>query len=93
MTYKKALNDLKRQVEHFENGTEFSYSLPPLKVAVKALEKQIPKKVELYTNDGNFKWQNYPCPCCKEMLGLNINKRYVKFCPNCGQALDWSDTE
>ena len=57
------------------------------------LEKQIPKKVELYTNDGNFKWQNYPCPCCKEMLGLNVNKRYVKFCQNCGQALDWGDGE
>ena len=65
-----------------------------LKTAVKRLiEKQIPKKVELYTNDGNFKWKNYPCPCCGEMLGLNVNKRYVSFCPKCGQALDWSDTE
>lgn len=58
---------------------------------ISILEKQIPKKVELYTNDGNFKWENYPCPCCKEMLGLNVNKRHVKFCPNCGQALDWSE--
>ena len=63
------------------------------KFVLGCIEKQIPKKVELYTNDGNFKWQNYPCPCCKEMLGLNVNKRYVKFCQNCGQALDWSDTE
>jgi hypothetical protein len=60
---------------------------------ISALEKQIPKKVELYTNDGNFKWKNYPCPCCREMLGLNVNKRYIKFCPNCGQALDWGDSE
>lgn len=59
----------------------------------KALKKQIPKKVELYINDGNFKWKNYPCPCCGEMLGLNVNKRYVSFCPKCGQALDWSDTD
>ena len=61
--------------------------------AISALEKQIPKKVELYKHNGDFKWSNYPCPCCGEMLGLKVNKRYVKFCPNCGQALDWSDTE
>lgn len=63
-----------------------------LKIAVEALEKQIPKKVELYKHNGDFKFENYPCPCCGEMLGLKVNKRYVKFCQNCGQALDWSDT-
>lgn len=62
-------------------------------VAISALEKQIPKRVELYKHNGDFKWENYPCPCCGEMLGLEVDKRYVKFCPNCGQALDWSDTE
>ena len=59
---------------------------------IEALEKQIPKKVELYKHCGEYKWENYPCPYCGEMLGLEVNKRYVKFCPNCGQALDWSDT-
>lgn len=60
-------------------------------LALNALDKQIPKKVELYKHNGDFKWGNYPCPCCGEMLGLKVNKRYVKFCPNCGQALQWED--
>lgn len=60
-------------------------------LALNALDKQIPKKVELYKHNGDFKWENYPCPCCGEMLGLKVNKRYVKFCPNCGQALQWED--
>lgn len=64
-----------------------------LALAQKSLDRQIPKKVELYKHNGDFKWENYPCPCCGEMLGLEVNKRYVKFCPNCGQALDWSDSE
>lgn len=49
-----------------------------------ALEKQIPKKiiVEKYDIGGN----DYFCPCCSEASkGL--------YCSNCGQALDWSDTE
>ena len=49
-----------------------------------ALEKQIPKKiiVEKYDIGGN----DYFCPCCSE-----VSKSL--YCSNCGQALDWSDTE
>jgi len=87
MTYKKALNDLKRQVEHFENGTEFSYSLPPLKVAIKALEKQIPKKptVKKSCKVNAFTLR---CPNCEAVLQSDS-----PCCRYCGQALDWSDTE
>lgn len=92
MTYKKALNDLKRQVEHFENGTEFSYSLPPLKVAIKALEKQIPKK----PIDDRYPW--CICPVCGGSIYLKNVQEHIQcqettYCEHCGQALDWSDTE
>ena len=88
MTYKKALNDLKRQVEHFENGTEFSYSLPPLKVAVKALEKQIPKKPRV--DDDSW----LCCPNCDETFAMfdNLNRRLL-CCGCCGQKLDWSEVD
>lgn len=36
---------------------------------------------------------NYPCPNCGEMLGLNVNKKWTNFCPHCGQALDWSESD
>lgn len=84
------LGEIKRKA--IENGIKTEYVLNE-KAIISALEKQIPKKVELYINDGDFKWENYPCPCCGEMLGLKVNKGYVKFCPKCGQALDWGDSE
>ena len=53
-------------------------------MAIKALEKQIPKKPD-FTADKEFAL----CPCCNGK-GL-LNKQ--KYCDNCGQKLDWSDEE
>lgn len=49
----------------------------------KALEKQIPKKAEIK--------EKFPdsfiieCPVCNRRMFK------YKFCPNCGQALDWTE--
>ena len=50
-------------------------------MAISALEKQIPKKVEEYLTS------SFCCPACTSVLS-----RYSQYCSNCGQALDWSDT-
>lgn len=58
-------------------------------VAIKALEKQIPKKVLKFGKYG------FNCPCCKEDLGLESEDIFIfdmtppKYCDNCGQKLDW----
>lgn len=52
------------------------------KVAIESLEKQIPKKLDL--DDGVY------CPCCLHEFKVYSATRY---CPNCGQAIDWSDVE
>lgn len=52
-----------------------------IKAAISALEKQIPEKPSSYN-----KFQ-YHCECGA------IVKTYENYCHNCGQALDWSDTE
>ena len=82
MTNEEAIIDIRENIQPIIGGKS-------LDIAISALEKQIPKRVELYKHNGDFKWENYPCPYCGEMLGLEINKRYVKFCPNCGQKLLW----
>lgn len=51
-----------------------------LEVAVKALEKQIPKKPS-----ETDKARCIHCAC--------VVKRDERFCKNCGQALDWRDNE
>ena len=54
-----------------------------MELAISALEKQIPKKPDL---DGGVY-----CPCCLHEFKENYDE--TRYCPNCGQALDWSDTE
>lgn len=51
--------------------------------AKKALEKQIPqKKIKAKFSNGV---EYYKCPSCGVADGLIKN-----YCPNCGQAIDWS---
>ena len=51
-----------------------------LQIAVKAVEKQIPKKPRKTRSE-------IVCPTCNTLVGSS------PYCRYCGQALDWSDTE
>ncbi len=53
-----------------------------MEMAIGALEKQIPSKVEQYDKGGFY------CPKCEFIL--NISQQY---CDYCGQALDWEDVK
>lgn len=62
----------------FENAYE---------MAIKALEKQIPKKPRFYAH-------NYYCSVCDNLVGNNeFEWRRFKYCDTYGQKLDWSDEE
>lgn len=56
-----------------------------------ALEKQIPKKPKLY----EYTEKPFPvcCPCCGDLWNYNEYGAGMKFCWECGQAIDWSDEE
>lgn len=69
-----------------------------INTAVSALEKQIPKKPDLwgdgYDENGTLVYDNAICPNCgNDDFEYDINNWGCKYCPDCGQALDWSDTE
>ena len=53
----------------------------PLRLAIKALEKQIPKKPII--NKRKIQCVN----------GHNQPVQHYKYCPMCGQLMDWSDEE
>ena len=60
-----------------------------LETAIKALEKQIPKKYELFLGQDL-------CPTCNNTFGSDAIRKTLSswkmnYCQYCGQALDWSD--
>lgn len=103
MTTEKAiyqLTDLIKDRESFCHHDDFDdmflQDIDALKVGISALEKQVPKKVkrEFRTIGGAItSFETDVCPSCGmdfyiDDLGQTM---YCDFCPNCGQALDWSD--
>lgn len=55
------------------------------KMAIKALEKQVPMKPYNCKTSGGQKGNM--CPRCQRLLVLG----YPQYCEFCGQAIDWSD--
>lgn len=64
-----------------------------VKVAIEAMEKATPKKPTLegdgYAPDGTFVWDEWLCPHCSSRYELDYEDH--DYCPNCGQAIDWSE--
>ena len=98
MTYKEVYEYLKVVREALnkkpisnENAVQMS------EVAIKAIEKQIPKRPLLQDiHDGNNRLLDYlyNCPICHMFVcyatELSIEEKFA-YCPSCGQALDWSN--
>lgn len=65
-------------------------------MAIMALEKQIPNPV-VYEGDGYadgvMVYDMAYCPVCDHAFEEGCAGWKSKFCPNCGQALDWSEDE
>lgn len=64
-----------------------------LNLAIKALEKQIPKKPMLegdgYCPEGNLVYDTWFCPNCDKDYEVDYDD--FDYCPNCGQHIDWSE--
>lgn len=90
MTFEKAIFILK---DHFDkrNWCNKSDADEALEMAIKALEKQIPKKPIIETISAST---NEPplivgfCPNCTTDRPM-VTNRYDLYCRSCGQALDW----
>lgn len=69
---------------------------PVYEVAVKALEKQIPKKPllrfcgECQRDCSNCERYEDRCPNCNGGLYVECSSNH-QYCPNCGQRLDWRE--
>lgn len=59
-----------------------------LNMAVEALEKQIPRKPLNREDKSEISYGD--CPCCSNMID---NWDDIRYCGECGQAIDWEETE
>lgn len=57
-----------------------------LRVAINALEKQIPKKLI-----NTCQYVSGCCPNCKKYISDWLEYNKFMCCPYCGQKLDWSE--
>lgn len=77
-----------------ENGIETKIILNEKNVA-DALRKQIPQKPEYegdgYDDDGNLIYDIWICPNCCDRYEVDYETH--RYCPNCGQKIDWSEGE
>ena len=79
-------------IKYIENHGYISDEVKDM--AIKALEKQIPKKVKIE------QWIYTKCDCGFEFSKHHGDGYYsiplenkTKYCPNCGQRLKWSEEE
>ena len=75
----------------YSQGT-FREQKEAFSVAINALEKQIPKKVNLRHIRKYDGFDDGECPNCGMSVSRDCDGDDV-FCPDCGQKLDWSDEE
>lgn len=104
MTEKEAVKVIRKElhsfcecsgIDCFNSDCENCKIILAYEKAIKALEKQIPKRaISIYK--GNY---NYNCPTCKNYINISDDDLYVygieppKYCDECGQALDWGEKE
>lgn len=88
MTPQEAINIIE-DITWQDNGRHDEKIVPAREIAISALEKQIPKKPfkEVIVKKNT----RMVCPVC--FVNLHYLVEQQNYCPDCGQALDWSDTE
>ena len=86
---------VREAIEYFKimlfdmEGMEFNHIPKYYETAIKALEKQLPKKVENWNGQAS-------CPGCKKLFGNMADIKMLRYwdfdcCNHCGQRLDWSE--
>ena len=95
MTTEEAIKTIEVAIADVEWNYPLDYSIA-FETAIEALEKQIPKK----PNETEAYPHRLYCPACYYTIAYNkenidfIRESFdgYKHCPDCGQAIDWSDT-
>lgn len=88
MTYFEA----KQRLDKWYEGEIVDISPEVLDCCYDAINSKIQKKPKIVSkcSPNAFNgWYDYHCPICNQKFGTTNNPHKVKFCYECGQAIDW----
>lgn len=88
---KDAIKELKYSIEPNQGFMEYrtgTISKETIKLAIEALEKQMPQKPKTEYRTTTSLWKFWKCPSCGYIWGHKYN-----YCCSCGQRLDWQGVE
>ena len=95
MTESESIKKLKQHFEylkHYWKPHPDYETMDAIGYAIQALERQIPKKVNLRHIRKYDGFDDGECPNCGMSVSRECDGNDV-FCPDCGQKLDWSDED
>ena len=85
------VTNTERLKKGIELGAGDFIDVEALKIAVKALKKQIPCKLAPKRSKG---WKGWEVPVCGKCNGImDLMQGELNYCPNCGKKIDWSDSK
>ena len=89
--FKDLQNDIRDYMDRHPNATDLYLHETVAEIylsdAIEALEKQVPCKLEKLKGKGSIT----VCGVCYGIMDLE--QRDLNYCPNCGQAIDWSEVK
>lgn len=96
MTNQQAIERIKYRIETASKLVGLGInedSFEDLKMAIKALEKQLPKKgiKEKITEGVNKGLHKFYCPVCYRNGDLRNKCNVGEYCSDCGQKIDWRE--
>ena len=95
MTLEEAIDFILNKIQidvRFCSDEDIKKTEAALKLAISALEKQIPKQPKYEDVDNIYGAIKRTCTACGDVCMVsNGAKSYEHYCRQCGQALDWSD--
>ena len=86
MTNEEAMKTIKIAIAEVEWNYPMDYVIA-FETAISALEKQIPEKPKVLKVHEISNYKYGECQCGEHIMDDE------KYCSNCGQALDWGDSE
>lgn len=90
MTNEEALIEIQKLLTHYHGVALFE----PFKVAISALEKQIPKKPKnVYIAQDKGIITYWECPRCKRRHRSDYFECATSYCDECGQKICWTEDE